>query len=181
MTQRGYSFVAGENGEWEIERIEPVTGNGLHPSARLSVVNALVEPAGGVWRLHGIVSNERYVTRIEKAALLALPVPPAPARAALIALRKSADWWAMTQDERRAIFEARSHHIAIGLELGAGIDRRLHHCRDLSDDEPFDFLTWFEYAPKDEPRFNALLARLRASEEWRFVEREVDIRLVRAR
>lgn len=27
----------------------------------------------------------------------------------------------------------------------------------------------------------SLLARLRASEEWRYVEREVDIRLLRAR
>src|SRR2546428_7160638 len=27
------------------------------------------------------------------------------------------------------------------------IARRLYHCRDLG--EPFDFLTWFEYAPAD--------------------------------
>ncbi len=28
------------------------------------------------------------------------------------------------------------------------VARRLYHCRDLG--EPFDFLTWFEYAPQDE-------------------------------
>jgi ferritin len=57
--------------------------------------------------------------------------------------------------------------------------RRLHHCRDLSQNEPFDFLTWFEYEPTQEAKFNKLVAALRAAEEWKYVEREVDIRLVR--
>ena len=57
--------------------------------------------------------------------------------------------------------------------------RRLHHCRDLSENEPFDFLTWFEYAPAQEAAFDNLLTRLRAIEEWKYVEREVDVRLVR--
>jgi hypothetical protein len=26
------------------------------------------------------------------------------------------------------------------------VARRLHHCRDLGESEPFDFLTWFEYS-----------------------------------
>jgi hypothetical protein len=59
------------------------------------------------------------------------------------------------------------------------VARKLHHCRDLSDSEPFDFLTWFEFAPADELAFDQLLAELRATGEWAFVEREVDIRLVR--
>ncbi len=57
--------------------------------------------------------------------------------------------------------------------------QRLHHCRDLSEDEPFDFITYFEYAPAHETDFDNLLGELRASREWKFVEREVDIRLVR--
>jgi len=55
---------------------------------------------------------------------------------------------------------------------------RLHQCRDLG--EPFDFITWFEYAPEHERDFDALLAELRAREEWTYVEREIDIRLVQA-
>ena len=55
--------------------------------------------------------------------------------------------------------------------------RRLHHGRDLG--EAFDFLTWFEYAPADGGRFEELVARLRETEEWTYVEREVDIRLAR--
>ena len=45
--------------------------------------------------------------------------------------------------------------------------------------EPFDFLTWFEFAPEHTTAFNQLLARLRATKEWAYVEREVDIRLVK--
>jgi hypothetical protein len=40
-------------------------------------------------------------------------------------------------------------------------------------------LTWFEFAPGDEARFDELVALLRATEEWGFVEREIDIRLQR--
>jgi len=36
---------------------------------------------------------------------------PTATRAALILIKKSADWWALAQDKRRAIFEERSHHI----------------------------------------------------------------------
>jgi chlorite dismutase len=85
----------------------------------------------------------------------------------------------LPQDERRRIFEERSHHIEIGLQYLPVIARRLYHCRDLSTEEPFDFLTWFEYRPSDVTAFDDLVAKLRASEEWRYVNREVDIRLTR--
>ena len=81
----------------------------------------------------------------------------------------------MPQDARRAVYEERSRHATIGLEYLPRIARRLHHCRDLG--EPFDFLTWFEFAPEHEAAFDELLARLRSTEEWGYVEREVDIRL----
>jgi len=87
----------------------------------------------------------------------------------------------LSQDERRAVFEERSRHIAIGLKYLPPIARRLHHCRDLSESEPFDFLTWFEYAPEYQSAFEDLLTELRASAEWNYVEREVDIRVVRER
>jgi len=47
--------------------------------------------------------------------------------------------------------------------------------------EAFDFLTWFEYAPSDAAAFEELVGLLRASEEWRYVTREVDVRLRRRR
>jgi chlorite dismutase len=96
----------------------------------------------------------------------------------MIPMSKSVEWWALTQDERREIFESRSAHIATGLRYLPAVARRLHHGRDLG--EPFDFITWFEYAPAHASAFEELLEALRRSEEWKYVVREVDVRLVRA-
>lgn len=86
----------------------------------------------------------RYVTRPEKQQLIAqspaLGRPTADC-AALIPLRKNPAWWSLTQDERRHIFEEQSHHTQIGLDYLPAIARRLPHCRDLGDPQPFDFLT----------------------------------------
>jgi hypothetical protein len=83
----------------------------------------------------------------------------------------------LAQDERRAIFEEQSRHIGVGLEYLPAVARRLHHSRELGD--PFDFLTWFEYAPEHSESFEELVRRLRDTEEWRYVDREVDVRLTR--
>jgi chlorite dismutase len=161
-----------------------VAGEALAIAERVEIVpGACVLPVPGAsWCLRGITSNERYVTRDEKAALVSRQPPLGRAeatRAAFIPVRKSAAWWALPQDERRAIVEEQSRHVAIGLEYLPRVARRLHHCRDLGENEPFDFLTWFEYAPQHEPAFDALVMRLRASREWAFVEREADVRLAR--
>jgi len=100
-------------------------------------------------------------------------------RAALVPITKSAAWWDLPQDERRAIFEALSRHISASLKYLPAIARRLYHSRELGG--PFDFLTWFEFAPEDAGLFDELLAMLGGTEEWRYVEREVDIRLARDR
>jgi hypothetical protein len=84
----------------------------------------------------------------------------------------------MAQDERRAILEERSAHIATGRRYLPAIARRLYQSRDLG--EPFDFVTWFEYAPADAEMFEDLTSQLRRTEEWQYVEREVDIRLQRS-
>lgn len=133
------------------------------------------------WVLRGVTSNTRYANRPEVDALAARQqglFRPEATRAALIPIRKTEAWWALAQDERRAVFEEQSRHIGIGLEYLPAVARRLHHSRELGG-EPFDFLTWFEYAPPDGPAFDGLLRRLRATEEWRCIDREVDIRLVR--
>ena len=57
------------------------------------------------------------------------------------------------------------------------IARKLHHSRDLG--EPWDFLTWFEFAPTQTAAFDELLHALRESEEWNYIDREVDIRLIK--
>src|SRR5258706_13272272 len=100
---------------------------------------------------------------------------PESTRGALIPIKKSRAWWELPQDERRAIFEERSRHIADSMKYLPAIARRLHHARDLG--EPFDFLTWFEFAPGHEGMFEDLVGMLRSTEEWKFVEREVDVRV----
>jgi len=183
MNPRLFSFVGGTTGAWRVVRIDTRCGEPLSSAERLDMVAGTPADARDTrWVLRGVTSNERYVTRAEKDRLLAgqpsLGRPEATC-AALIPLRKNADWWALTQDERRRIMEDRSRHIAIGLQYLPAVARRLHHCRDLSEREPFDFLTWFEFSPADAAAFDALVAELRASDEWQFIDREIDIRLVR--
>jgi len=174
-------FVAGDEGEWIVDRIQPVSGPTLEPAPRLAVLEGGGEPPpGAAWVLRGVVSDERYTTRVEHEALARGQPPlgrPSATRAALIPVLKSPAWWALPQDERRAILEDSSHHIATGLEYLPAVARRLHHGRDLG--EPFDFLTWFEFSPADAGAFEELIRRLRRTEEWSYVIREVDIRLTR--
>ncbi|HXV23702.1 MAG TPA: chlorite dismutase family protein [Alphaproteobacteria bacterium] len=174
------TFVAGVAGAWRIDRIDPVVGQGLPAAERLAVFEGASAPTrtDGAWVLRGVTSNARYTSRVETDALGARQQGlgrPNATRAALIPVRKTQAWWELAQDERRAIFEERSRHIGIGLEYLPAVARRLHHSRELG--EPFDFLTWFEYAPEHAASFEELVRRLRASEEWRYVDREVDIRL----
>jgi hypothetical protein len=178
---RLFTFVGGNAGPWEVVSQRSVTGDGLAAVERLRIVTGQVpeEDAGG-WSLRGVTSHERYVTRDEKARLVAsqpeLGRPEATA-AVFIPIRKSAAWWALTQEERRAIFEESSMHVRIGLDYLPAVARRLHHCRDLAEHAPFDFLTWFEFAPADAVGFDEMLHRLRETPEWRYVEREVELRL----
>jgi hypothetical protein len=170
---------------WTIDRIVAVRGEAL-PSAvslrRIEGAEPAPPPPAGGWTLQGVRSHDRYLERGEKDRLVAVQEDlgrPSSAMAALIPMRKSAAWWAMTQDERRAVFETRSRHIAIGSQYLPAIARRLYHCRDLG--EPFDFLTWFEFSPAEVGAFDDLLGRLRETEEWRYVDREVEVRLQRTR
>jgi len=181
---RFFWFIGGETGPWRMVKIEAIAGQGLPSATRLHIAPGEAAPAvsKAAWSLRGMTSNTRYTHRQEKSVLVAKQAELGRAEAtcaALIPLRKNAAWWALSQDERRRVFEAQSKHIEIGLRYLPAVARRLHHCRDLGEYEPFDFLTWFEYASAHEADFNTLIAELRASPEWTYVDREVDIRLVR--
>ena len=173
-------FAFGVSGSWRVERVGAVLGVSLPHAARLSVIEGpqASAPPGTAWMLRGTTSNTRYTTRSELDGLGARQEGlgrPFSRRAALIPIRKTEEWWALAQDERRAIFEEQSRHIGIGLDYLPAIARRLHHCRELG--EAFDFVTWFEYAPQHSNAFEELVRRLRETKEWAYVDREVDIRL----
>jgi chlorite dismutase len=165
--------------------ISPVTGETLKPVAALSITHAdaislPLLPSQTSWRLAGVTSHVRYVERTEKIALVAAQAGlgrPEATHGALIPIKKNAAWWDMTQNERRRIFEDKSRHIADSLKYLPAIARQLYHSRDLG--EPFDFLTWFEYAPEHAQSFEDLVGGLRETEEWSYVEREMDVRVVK--
>jgi chlorite dismutase len=182
MESRFTSFVGGPTGPWKIVSLRAVCGDGIPQASHLELRDGLNEVEDATWQLRGVASNLRYTQESERKALAA--VQPALGRAearcaALIPIRKTAAWWLLAQDERRAIVEEQSRHIAIGMAYLPAVARKLFHARDLG--EPFDFLTWFEFAPEHAAGFDALLQALRASPEWDYVDREVDIRLARVR
>jgi hypothetical protein len=179
-----FDFIGGPSGAWRVTQLTTLAGESLaavsHVQPRPGSLAESMEIGEGGWGLRGVISNLRYAEQREKAALVALQDPLGRAGAtcaALIPLRKSAAWWALAQDERRAIFETTSHHTQTGMKYLPAIARQLYHCRDVGG--PFDFLTWFEYAPADAAAFEDLVGALRQTEEWTYVDREVDVRLTR--
>lgn len=183
MNPRMWFFTGGKVGQFAIAKMVAVRGESLAPANRLYVGQEADVESDPAFALRGVVSNERYTSRGEKTELLARQeaIGREDARVgAFIAIKKNEAWWALTQDERRAVFEERSAHIQIGLAALPQVARRLHHCRDLDEAAPFDFLTWFDFRASDEGAFDDLLRALRASEEWQYVEREVEVRVERA-
>jgi chlorite dismutase len=179
------TFRGGQGGGWKVTSIARVKGETLPRVAALSVVASEaialpLLPSQTAWRLAGVASNLRYTERAEKDKLTAVQAGLGrveATHAALIPIRKSAAWWELTQEERRKIFEDKSQHIEGTLKFLPAIARQLYHSRDLG--VPFDFLTWFEFAPEHDGLFDELLGQLRATEEWTYVEREVDVRVER--
>lgn len=183
LGNRFVTFSGGQNGEWEVIRVDSVTGDSLPLSQRMSRITGVAELSkdNNEWILRGVTSNVRYAERHEKNQLVAKQAGLGRKEAtlgALIPIKKSAEWWNLTQEERRQIFEAKSHHTEEGLKYLPAIARQLYHCHDLG--EPFDFLTWFEYAEEHADEFEKLVDYLRKTEEWAYVDREVDIRVRRA-
>lgn len=173
-------FCANDSsGQWRIETIVDVIGLTLE-NARYLQVGEASAASGAAWTLNAFVSNLRYTTQAERSALQMRQAALGQSDnryAVLIPIRKTAAWWALAQDERLEIY-TRSKHTQIGLDYVLEIARQLHHCRDLG--EPFDFLTWFEFAANEADRFRALLAKLRSTEEWTYVDREVELWLTRS-
>lgn len=182
MNHNSFDFIGGDTGRWKVLKMETVSGEPLNYVSHLYIRSSSdAKPGETSWLLQGIISNLRYTEKHEKDKLVAIQEDlgrPEATLAALIPIRKSAAWWALAQDERRAIFEKQSSHTDTGLKYLPAIARKLYHCRDIG--QPFDFLTWFEYAPEDSVIFEELVSNLRKTEEWGFVDREIDIRLERS-
>lgn len=171
-------FIGCASGPWRVRSISPIIGASIDFAPYLDIHNSGPPINEQIWTLKGVASHARYTTREEKNKLISVQASlgrPESSLAALIPIKKSDAWWELTQEERREIFESKSKHIANSMKYATSIARKLYHSRDLG--ESFDFLTWFEFSPEQEGEFNELLKELRSSEEWKYVSREVDIRL----
>jgi hypothetical protein len=181
MTTNTVDFIGGDIGGWKVINMNSVCGLPLATVEYIDILPNLTSNLHkGVWTLTGFTSNIRYAEKEEREKLIAVQSDlgrPLATCAALIPIRKTESWWAMAQDERRKIFEDKSHHTETGLKYLPAIARKLYHCRDIG--QPFDFLTWFEYAPDDSDKFEELVKALRKTEEWKYVDREMDIRLLK--
>ena len=177
-----FDFVGSDSGDWRVKRINATIGDSLEDVPYIKIVpSSIMKSNEGLWTLKGVRSNLRYTEKDEDDKLVSIQEGLGRAEAthaALIPIHKSQDWWKLAQDDRRKIFEEQSKHIRTGLKYLPAIARRLYHCKDFN--EPFDFLTWFEYAPKDSDAFEELVGELRRTKEWEYVDREVDIRLTKA-
>lgn len=172
------SFFGVDHGPWRVVAARTLCGAPLPTVA--AVARSIVGGGTPSWSLHGIATEDRYLRPAERLRLAQRQESlgrPAARHAALIPIRKSPAWWALAQSERREILGERSRHVSIGLEYLPAVARQLLRCRDLDESAPFDFLTWFEYAPAHAPAFDELLARLRETPEWAYVDREVELRL----
>jgi chlorite dismutase len=175
------SFIGSSKGAWTVLSNTAVTGSPLGAVKKLNIIpadNKTIDISNTGWILKGFKSNLRYTTRDEKNILDKTPSvlgKPENNFAALIPIKKSDEWWLLPQDERRKILQEKSHHIEIGSRYLSTISRSLYHSRDIG--EEFDFLTWFEYPESQFGRFDELVQLLRKTEEWKYVVREIDIRL----
>ena len=181
MTNIIFDFVGSNEGEWNVTAMTTLKGEALAPVTHLQkVASTLEQTSSGIWSLKGVISNLRYTEKEDKEKLVAIQEDlgrPNAKLAAFIPIRKSEAWWNLAQDERRKIMEDKSQHTHTGMKYLPAIARKLFHSRDIG--QPFDFLTYFEYAPADADAFEELLVALRKTEEWSYVDREIDIRLVK--
>ena len=176
-----FDFVGCNQGNLQVTAMTTLNGESLPPITHLEILPSSLEPTStGIWTLKGLTSNLRYTEKEDKDKLAAIQADLGRAGATLAAfipIRKSEAWWNLAQDERRKIMEDKSQHTHSGMKYLPAIARKLFHCRDIG--QPFDFLTYFEFAPEHEDAFEDLLFMLRNTEEWNYIDREIDIRLVR--
>ncbi len=183
MSTIATSFQGGETGPWVVTSLETLVDEPLARVSRFSIsdANQAIPAFGAQWARRGVASYSRYTHRMERDGLQAVQEGlgrPAATCAVLSPIRKSREWWQLAQDERRAILEEESAHIQSGMAVLPAVARLLYQSHDLG--EPFDFLTWFEFAPADTDAFDALLRAMHRTEEWRYVDREAELRLSRS-
>lgn len=173
-----YTYVGGSSGAWKVTQSTVRSGEPLPAVTHIDIVQGRAEaPSGASWILSGLVRSTRYVSREDSPHRID-PSHLDPTCAALILIRRSSEWWKLGTADQNELLQPPSRAANPGLRSLSSMLRRWQHRCDLS--EQFDCVTWFEYEPRDATAFDDLLADWRGSEEWAYVDRECDLRLVRA-
>lgn len=103
MSSRVWYFVCSDDGDWEIGSKTSIRGDDPLPSTAkyVTIQSAAIVPKNSdpsisaAWVLRGVTSNERYVTKEEKAGLVAKQAGigrESCRHAAVILIRKSPAW-----------------------------------------------------------------------------------------
>jgi chlorite dismutase len=98
-----------------------------------------------------------------KADLKTASDPGPKPYAAVIPIRKSADWWALDQDSRAAMMK---EHTQASLPYHKTVKRKLYHSTGLDD---IDFITYFETSKLED--FHGLILAQERVKEFQYVRR----------
>ncbi len=183
---QGPELDGGHVTRYSVERVIPVRGPELssveagQPLWRIEMAGRLPVPDAPFL---GTTTHLGYTDSGTRSQLTDISAAESGPVAVLIPIRKSAEWWALAQDQRQSYLDpgASSGHIAIGRLYAARIYRRLYHARYLPNSE-WDFLTYFEFPAREHNAFSDLLSALRDTKdnpEWAFVDRELEIWMTR--
>lgn len=142
----------------------------VHSTELLHNQNFLVELMGTGLGKHlantvtfnGLTKKANYVPALPDDLKAALKTPPDPGPkpyAIVVPIRKDADWWQASQDERAAMMK---EHTEASIAYLKTVKRKLYHASGLDD---LDFITYFETAKPDD--FNNLIIALERVKENR--------------
>ena len=181
-TEKVFHYIGGTTGPWTITNVDTAIGSPLKPASKVtvSVGELKTQPIHSSWILRGFANSTRFITRDEVAAR----VPNSDSRddseslcAALILIRRSKEWWNLENDERAEIQNERENRIRPRMPFFTMVAKRLHLHRDKN--EAFDFLAWIECYSDDVAVLDEIASTIRGSHEPNYVDRQIDIRLVR--
>jgi chlorite dismutase len=116
--------------------------------------------------MHGLTKKANYVPGFSdemKAGLKTASEPGAKPYAVVIPIRKSADWWALDQEQRSAMMK---EHTEAALPYHKTVKRKLYHSTGLDD---LDFITYFETSKLED--FHGLILSLERVKEFQYTRR----------
>lgn len=116
--------------------------------------------------MHGLTRKANYVPGFPddmKADLKTASEPGPKPYVVVIPIRKSADWWALDQEQRSAMMK---EHTAAALPYHKTVKRKLYHSTGLDD---LDFITYFETSKLED--FHSLILSLERVKEFQYTRR----------